>query len=241
MRKLPAALVCLFLSAAAFSEGEWESEASQGSGVRQLDFAGFTAVETSYGIDVKIVQSQSYSVTLFADPDVIDRILVETYGRTLRIDVRREFLWFGRPMGRKARVEIQMPDLEGLGASGGSRLDVDMDAGAGGLLVRLSGGSSFRGDVHAGDMEINGSGGSSAELTGGCGRLRLHGSGGGFYGLFDFTARELEAELSGGSAVEASVTDVVSVRGSGGSHVVYRGNARIERQQLSGGSWIRRD
>jgi hypothetical protein len=238
MKRLLAALVCLVLSSAAFSEGSEERESKGGPGMQEFNYKGFTVVETGYGIDVKIVQSQSYSVALFADPGTMDRIVIEASGRTLRIGRRWEF--FPLPWNRKARVEISMPSLEGLSASGGSHIDVVMDAAAGEVLAKLSGGSSLSGSISAGTMEIKGSGGSSAELAGSSSLLRVSGSGGSRFRMAGFPARSLDADLSGGSWVEGVVSDSMTVRASGGSHVVYHGDARIDRQSMSGGSWIRR-
>jgi hypothetical protein len=239
MKRLLAAVVCLVLSQAAFSEGNRESESMGGSGMREFDYKGFTVVETGYGINVKIVQSKTYSVALFADPDIMDRIVIEASGRTLRIGRRWEF--FLLPWNRKARVEISMPTLEGLGASGGSHIDVVMDGAAGAVITTLSGGSSLSGSISADTLEIRGSGGSSAELAGRSRLLRLSGSGGSRFRMAGFPARELDADLSGGSSVDGSVSDSLTVRASGGSHVIYHGDARIERQSLSGGSWIRKE
>jgi hypothetical protein len=239
MKRLLAALVCLVLSSAAFSEGNEERESKGGPGMREFDCTGFTVVETGYGIDVKVVQSQSYGVALFADPEIMDRVVIEASGRTLRIGRRWEF--FPLPWNHKARVEISMPTLEGLSASGGSHIDVAMDASAGEIFVRMSGGSSLAGSVSADSMEIRGSGGSSAELSGSARTLRISGSGGSRFRLAGFPARTLDADLSGGSWAEGTVSDSLDVRASGGSHVSYHGDARIERQNLSGGSWIRRE
>lgn len=207
--------------------------------MREFDYKGFTVVETGYGIDVKIVQSQAYSVALFADPDIMDSIVIEASGRTLRIGRRWEF--FLRPWGRKARVEISMPTLEGLGASGGSHIDVVMEGSAGEVIARLSGGSSLAGSISADTLEVRGSGGSSAELAGRSRLLRLSGSGGSRFRMAGFPSRELDADLSGGSSVDGSVSDSLTVKASGGSHVIYHGEPRVERQNLSGGSWIRKE
>ncbi len=241
MKKLTAGLLSLFISFAAFSEGEQEHGESQGTGSRSFNYSGFTAVDTGYGIDVEIAQSASYSVKLYADPDVIDTIVVETAGRTLRIYMRWEFprSLFSWGWGGDARVEISMPTLEGLSASGGSRVTVDMDDEGGEIQADLSGGSSLVGTLRTGRMEIHGSGGSSVRLSGGCGHLTLEGSGGATYRLYDFSAEDLDADLSGGSSAEAMVVKTMNVRASGGAHMYYRGDPRVEKQVLSGGAWIR--
>lgn len=207
--------------------------------MREFDYKGFTVVETSYGIDVKIVQSQSYSVVLFADADIMDRIVIEASGRTLRIGRRWELFPFG--WSRKARVEISMPAVEGLGASGGSHIDISMNDPSSRINVHLSGGSSMAGNLTTDTLEIGGSGGSSAEIAGTATVMRLSGSGGSRFRMAGCPARDLDADLSGGSWVEGTASGSLTVQASGGSHVTYHGDARVDRQSLSGGSWIKKD
>lgn len=241
MGRLIAAMACVVLVAAGCQGGNAERATEGGSIVRELDYRGFTAVDTGWGIDVKIAQSPTYRVALFADPVMAGKILVERSGSTLRIGRARRFYLPPWTLKWKARVEISMPTIERLSASGGSHADVAMDVAAGGVDVRLSGGSSLAGTITSATMEIDGSGGSSAELAGGTTRLELSGSGGSRFRMASFVATDLDARLSGGSSVEIAVSGSLTVRGSGGSHVVYRGDGRVERQELSGGSWVRKE
>ncbi len=239
MKKLLTAFICLLAAGAAFSEGNQETDTEGGSRMREFDYKGFTVVQTGFGIDVKIVQSQSYSVVLFADEDIMDRIVIEASGRTLRIGRRWELFTFG--WSRKARVEISMPRAEGLEASGGSRIEVSMNDPSSRVIVHLSGGSSIVGNLTSDHLEIDSSGGSSAEIAGAASVLRLSGSGGSRFRMAGCPARDLDADLSGGSWVEGTASGSLTVKGSGGSHVTYHGDARVERQSLSGGSWIKKE
>ena len=196
-------------------------------------------METGWGIDVNIEQSDAWHVALFADPELEDRIVVEKVGRTLQIGLR-DFP-FPFPIWRhgRAHVEIAMPVLEQVKASGGARVVVRMDVRDGDVRASLSGGSGISGTLRCRDLSIDGSGGSSARLEGSADTLTLHGSGGATCTMPDFSVREADIRLSGGSSARLSVDQSLSVRASGGSHVVYHGSPSIDRQSLNGGSWIR--
>ena len=53
--------------------------------------------------------------------------------------------------------------------------------------------------------------------------LTLRGSGGTVYSVPDFSVREADIRLSGGSSAQVSADERIALRASGGSHVVYRG------------------
>jgi hypothetical protein len=235
MKTAAICILAAFIAAASFAEGVGESPFS-GEG-EQLPYREFTSVETGWGIDVTIDQGDTWHVALFADPDLRERIVLEKYGQTLQIRMRWEPFFF-RPHGR-ARVEVTMPMLVRVKASGGARVVVNMDAGDSDVHVRLGGGSGLSGTLRCRDLSIEGSGGSSARMVGSGDILTLRGSGGTVYSLSDFSAREADIRLSGGSSARVSVDERIALRASGGSHVIFRGAPSIERHLLSGGSWIR--
>jgi hypothetical protein len=228
-------IIAAFIATASFAEGTGESPFS-GEGLR-FDYRNFSSVDTGWGIDVTIEQADSWHVALFADPEIADRIVVEKNGGTLQIGVR-DFPLFFRPHGR-ARVEVTMPALEQVKASGGARVVVHMDGRNGDISASLGGGSGLSGTLRCRDLAIDGSGGSTVRLEGSGDTLTLRGSGGTAYALPDFTVREADIRLSGGSSARVSVDERISLRASGGSHVVFRGSPTIDRESLSGGSWIR--
>ena len=236
--RIPALCILVALVAvASFGEGSEESTFS-GDG-QQFGYRDFTSVETGWGIDVSIEQSDTWHVALFADPDLLDRIVVEKIGRTLRIGMQ-DFPFFIRPHGR-ARVEISMPALQQVKASGGAGVVVRMDAGANDVRASLSGGSRLSGTLRCRDLSVEGSGGSSVTMEGSGDTLALRGSGGTVYAVTDFSVRKADIRLSGGSSAQVSADERIALSASGGSHVVYRGAPSIDSEHLSGDSWIRNE
>jgi hypothetical protein len=238
MRMLFACSLFALAAAAGFAEGSWEDASMNGG--REYSISDFTAVETGSGIEVRIEQSDEYRVTLFASEGFMDRIRVERTGETLRI---RVVSWFpfgflSGPFG-SARVEITMPRLERVRASGGAPVTLHMDEGGAKVAVELSGGSRCQGTLRCAALSLGASGGGRADMQGSADDLVLYGSGGAVFTLGEFTVRRADVRLAGGSSARLMAQDELSVEGSGGSHVTYRGSPSLHRQSLSGGSWIR--
>jgi hypothetical protein len=235
------ALALLVLACAALPAAAAGSEEVGMSGARQYPYEGFTRIEVGFGMDLDVAQSGSYAVAVTADRDLLERVEVEKRGDTLWIGMR-----WGLPVIRlwrhgRARASVSLPDLEGLQANGGSRVSLNADRAARTVRVGLSGGSSVTGSLRCDAVRLEGSGGSTAELSGSCASLQAEGSGGSVFQLGQLAAREARVSLSGGSSAEVAAAERLRVTASGGSHVVYHGDPRVEAPDLSGGAWVRRD
>ena len=219
--------------------------AAKGDGVgvvrRSVAAERFTGVTTGSGIDVQIARSDAWAVELAADRQVIDRIVVEKRGEVLWIGLPDGVFARGRFLASQARVLISIPGLERLEAGGGSRVQIGMNQPETDLEVILSGGSSLAGTLVCADLSISGSGGSVFQLSGSAAHAALSGSGGSHLRLSSLQAISVDVELSGRSTAALSVSERLSVTASGGSGVAFRGDARVERQELSGGAWLRRE
>lgn len=203
---------------------------------RTLNYQGFSEVSVASGMQVDITQSQTYSVRVTADPQLWEGLLIEQRGN--RLEFRMESGWRHSGRGR-VQIEITMPALEALDLSGGSQGQISMNAGSD-FRLNLSGGSSLEGNLNCGDMSLNLSGGSKAALAGAGANLDLNGSGGSQLRFRDFSARDLEANLSGGSNAVVSLNGVINANMSGGSEITYYGNASVGSTRANGGSKIRK-
>ncbi len=59
--------------------------------------------------------------------------------------------------------------------------------------------------------------------------------------LTGFETSSLDANLAGGSTAAVAVSRRLTVVAGGGSGLSFRGDARVESQALSGGSWLRKE
>lgn len=210
-------------------------------GRRTVEASGFTGVATTTGIDVVVSTAAAWTVQVAASPEVINRIVVETRGSILWIGVRAGTGARGRWLASQALVAVSLPTLDRLEATDGSRARLSVAEPSTDLSLELSRGSQVSGSLVCAGLVIAATGSSIAELTGSAARVTLVGSDGAKLRLTGLATPRLDAVLSGGCTAAVTVTGLLTVEASGGSGLSFRGDARVERQALSGGSWLRRE
>jgi len=126
----------------------------------EMSFSDFTTVEARSGFLVVITQSNSYSVSITADDNVIDNVEVSKSGETLIVGPKPGFV--STPSTLKA--EITMPDLYGMQLSGGSHGTVKGFDSSHSFVLVLLGGSHITAEGAADDLSVTASGGSHLDL-----------------------------------------------------------------------------
>jgi len=208
---------------------------------RTVEAAGFTGVSATAGIDVVISTSTAWSVGLAADRLAMDRIVVEVRGSTLWLGLRPGTAARARWLASQARVDVTLPSLSRLEVTDGSRARLSLSQPAADLAVELSRGSQVSGTLACAELVIAATGSSIVELAGTAERITLAGSDRAKLRLSSLETPSMSAILSGGSTAAVSVSRELVVEASGDSGLSFRGDARVERQTLSGGSWLRRE
>jgi hypothetical protein len=180
-------------------------------------------------------------VEVSADRQVVDRIIVEVRGSTLWIGLREGTLARARWLASQARVSISLPSLERLEVAGGSQARLAVRQPGVTLAVVLSGGSSLFGSLSCASLSVTASGSSVVELSGSADRVILAAADRSRLKLTALETPSMDVILSGGSTAAVAVSTRLTVKASGGSGFSFRGDARVESQDLSDGSWVRKE
>jgi len=202
---------------------------------REERISDFDMVDASHAFRVDIRQGRSFSVVVRIDDNLVDYLIVEKQGSTLRIGLKPN-LSFRR---HTAEAEVTMPALAGLELSGASRANVTGFNSAEPLRIRLSGASHVDGDIEAGDTRIDASGASQVELEGSGADLTLDASGASIVDLSDFSVDDADVEASGASKATVSASGTLDVNASGASTVRYEGSPTMGRINTSGASSVK--
>ena len=205
---------------------------------KTYSYKNFNAVEVSSGMNLKVTQSDSYSIEVTADQDDFKHLIVEKDGNYLKFYIKRDFFLFNWGRHHKIDVNIKMPSLTGLSLSGGSTANITMDVSSKDFSAELSGGSSINGNLKCGNIEFELSGGSWVELSGNGKNLKAEGSGGSEFKLKNFSVIDVDSDLSGGSQVFVTMNGTLNTEQSGGSHLTYYGSASLGNTDFSGGSGV---
>jgi hypothetical protein len=215
----------------------FSAETITGSGnivTQEPAITDFDKVDVSHSFNVEITQADSYNVTIRVDDNLVDRLLVEKQGDTLKIGLKPDFTL--RVKNATLEAEVSMPELTALDLSGASFTSISGFSSDEDLVVDVSGASSLQGDIEAGDAGIDASGASNVRLTGSSGNLKIGASGASSIKLEDFLAGDANIDASGASNVTVNISGRLDAEASGASNVYYLGNPTLGTIDTSGAS-----
>lgn len=202
--------------------------------------SGFNAVHLSGSFDVRVTQGSIESVNVEAPADVIDRIITEVEGGTLKIYTKNNNGWHWNSDNKRMIVYVSIKDVNAITLSGSGDIDFQDGLKAPSLKLRLSGSGDIKGRVTVKELEssIGGSGDMNISGSADVSTVSVGGSG-------DFTAQNLVTGSttvrvggSGDASVNASEKIDISVGGSG--DVRYTGSAKNVRTSKSGSGDVSR-
>lgn len=180
------------------------------------DLANFNTVDVSHNIKTSIRQGSTYAVKITADDNLIDRVETRIRGERLIITLAN-----GDDRNSNVHIDITMPVLRGINASGSS-------------AIRVDGFNQTRSDV-----ELNASGASVIAIQQStAGHLDLTTSGASKIDCPDFLALTADISISGNSSVNFYVKNSISGSAADASSVWYKGNPEV-RVATSGASRLR--
>ena len=183
-------------------------------------FSDFTAIDAGWGFEVTITKSDTYSVSITVDDNMVDNIQVSKSGSTLNIGLKP-----GSYNRLTLKANINLPLLRELQLSGGSHGFVN------GFDVP---------PYYSGDFILGLSGGSHAEMEGSANKISVEASGGSHLDLTDFPVHNAHVDLSGGSHATINIDGRLDADLSGGSRLYYIGEPTLGDIDISGGSILAR-
>lgn len=208
----------------------------------ERDLTGFRAIAVSGGIDLEVHQGDHYKVVVHADGGDADEVETEVEDHGV-LAIRKAgslfhwFNWFN--WFQHYKVDVTLPTLQKLTASGGSGVVFESDFTGDELELRASGGGNLRFKGKLKSLDITGSGGSDLYLKGSAHLLTATASGGSDLHAADFEVDEADLKASGGSDMVVNVREKLSARASGGSDIRYEGHPQQTDVKTSGGSDIK--
>ena len=211
-------IVIIGLISTVFFLGVFPFERRVGSGnlvTREEFITDFTSVNAESGFIVVISQSNTYSIVVTADDNVIDYVDISKSGDTLNVGVD----WGTFLSSTTLKIEITMPKLSRLELSSGSQGLVE-EFSSEAVSIDLSSGSQLTGHGETESLDVNLSSGSQLDFS-------------------DFRTSDVIVNLSGGSQATINLDGTLNADLSGGSQLTYIGNPTLQNVETSGGSSIK--
>jgi len=205
------------------------------SEVRPL--SGFTSVAVGGGINLKLRQGDEFRVEAVNPGGSPESIVTIVEDGTLVIRKSRTDSWFD--WFSDYSVNVTMPEIDAIAASGGSDARAEGAIAGPRLTVAASGGSEIHAAIDVAELEAMTSGGADLELSGSATSATFQASGGSDIDARELTTEQAEVQTSGGADVALAVSRQLVAQASGGSDVVYSGEPTTD-IQVSGGAEVTR-
>lgn len=202
----------------------------------------FHEIRVSNAIDVIIKQGSDEAVVVSASEEKYrNRIKVEVKDGILRIWFDNEgWKWNWNSGDRKLRAYVSLKTISKLDVSGACDVKVDGVIKGENLDVKLSGASTFKGEVVYNKMNVEQSGASESDIKGKVNDIRIQSSGASDFKGYNLISETCSADASGASDISITVNKDIKVNASGASDINYRGSAVISSMKSSGASSIRK-
>jgi hypothetical protein len=187
----------------------------------------FTGIDVSAGIELYITMGETEEVKIVADDDIIDKIITEVEGGTLKIYVKQNN-WFNWSGNEKRKAYVKVKEVKVIDASAGCDVKSENTLKGEELKVSASSGSDLNLDVYYKNLNVDTSSGSDAKLTGKVKYLTASSSSGS-----DLDARNLESvickvSVSSGSDATVNVSEEIQAHASSGGDIDYYGNPSVK-------------
>ena len=258
-RKVLVLIVTLLITASlltVFTGCEGVTQTIIGSGnliTQQIDSTDFTKLEISHVFQAKVTRSDSFSIGITADDNLLQYVVVRKSGNTLRIYLKAGYAY----ISTTKIVEITMPEIEKLSLSGASQGDVSGfrssdrlefevsgasylnidDLRAGDTGFEISGASHVSGDIEISKGSFNVSGASSIELEGFASDISIEVSGASQANLANFPVSNATVRISGASVITVNASGTIDGNISSASELLYLDNPALT-IEMSGDSTV---
>jgi hypothetical protein len=202
----------------------------------QRDVKGFQSIDASGAAFVRISRAKNYSCTVELDSNLQNDFITKVEKGVLKMYFRPGS---GVMKIKKLEINLTMPVLSGIKASGASRVDLEDAFEGKELLIDLSGASNLKARLDYQIAGIKASGASKLEIEGAFGDVAMEISGASKLNLKG-RAMGLSGEVSGASNIDADDldTDDIDLRVSGASNVDLGDVAKTIKTDLSGASHL---
>lgn len=189
----------------------------------------FTGVELAISGDVYLKQGNTYSLSIEADKDIIDRIETVVEGNTLRIKSQRGYSTGWNDV--KINIYVTMPVIEKLSVSGSGDIKATTAIKSENLNLSISG----SGDISISDLSVNellakisGSGDIDASGSGKGKKVEISVSGSGDVAIKGIQFADANVNVVGSGDAYVEATDNLYARIVGSGDIRYKGKPLVD-------------
>jgi hypothetical protein len=197
----------------------------------------FHAINVSNGIDLYLSYGDEAAAVSASETKYRDNIKTEVENGFLRIwydkDLSNQIIFTNQ---RNLRAYVSYKTLDNITATAGSDILVDGIIKSNSLVMKISSGSDFKGNVEVNQLTVDQSSGSDVKIGGKANSVSIEASSGSDFDGYNLVTDVCTAKCSSGSDISITVNKQLDATASSGGDINYRGNPIVTKSKSSGGS-----
>jgi len=198
------------------------------------EVSSFDGIKVGGAFNVYLTQSNTESLTIEADENLLKIIETRVRGNTLVISTKENIRG-----SEELNIFITFKDIDKLDISGACDLESEGMLKFSTLKLEASGASEIDLQLTTSKLSCDFSGASDIEFSGKVKECDIEISGAAELKAFDLETEEMELRVSGAADAKVNASKYLKVNASGAASVQYVGNPNID-QHTSGASSIRK-
>ncbi len=198
------------------------------------EVSGFNGISVSEGIRLELTMDQQESVQVTANEDIIDDVITEVSGTTLKVYIKGNNF---RSFKRTIHVKVTAIDINNLSTSSGSNLRTTNTIESNQMHLSASSGSNLQTKIKCLETQASTSSGAQINVSGITRSFEGDASSGSHLKAADLESSEADLDVSSGANIEIKVKEKLIADASSGGSIRYNGNpAQKDIDKSSGGS-----
>jgi len=202
---------------------------------KSYDVEEFKNVELNLGSSILYLsQSESQSLRLEAEDNILERLKVNVEGETLKISRSIGCFWYSEPV----KVYANVINIESLTINGSAEIIGQTDLGSEELKLEINGSGKMDLEVQSETIESSITGSGKIILEGKTDEHKIEISGSGQIEALDLVTKKSKIEISGSGQAKVAAIEDLDIDVSGLGKVEYIGNPTNISQDISGSASV---
>jgi hypothetical protein len=211
-----------------------------GQNKKEFPLKGFDKLDMSSAFQIDVSQGSSFKVLVDAErSEDLEDLEVRISSGTLIAKYRDgKGGWKWNNNRKKVYFTIVMPNLRQVDFSGATKSKISGFNDLEDVVLKFSGAANSEINIKADKVKLDCSGASSIKMNGSTSKMDFDVSGASNINAYNFTARDVDADISGASSVKVAASKSLNVEASGASSLRYRGQPSVK-SDVSGASSVK--
>jgi len=237
MQKVTILSILLMFTISTHAQWWGSSKTVKGNGVLKTEkrkVGDYDAISSGGFFDVILVKGKEGVITLTAEENILEHIIIEVKGNNLQIKTEKGYNIKTR---KGVKITVPVTDIDEVSLGGSGNITSKTTIKAESLKLNLGGSGNIDLDIDSSSLNASIGGSGSIKLSGNSGNAKTSIAGSGSIKAYDLIVKTLKANIAGSGNIKATVKDEINAVVAGSGSIYYKGNPdKIKSKSLGSGS-----